>query len=122
MVIVMPICTLGLILGALGNWEGVLYFLVIGTVTVFILDSIEGTSIQDIGVSCLLWLIAIAVCAFIALIAGSFRSLIFFVLTMGFLGLLIYSAKREEEERLRKEEEKERICLLYTSPSPRDRS
>jgi hypothetical protein len=110
MVIVMPFFTLGLILGVLNNAVGVIYPLVLGTVTVFILDSIEGTAIQDIGGSCLLWLIAIAVCAFIALSAGSFESLILCVLTMGLIGLIIYSAKRKEEERLRKEEEKERTA------------
>lgn len=110
MVIVMPFFTLGLILGVLNNAVGVIYPLVLGTVTVFILDSIEGTAIQDIGGSCLLWLIAIAVCAFIALSAGSFESLILCVLTMGLIGLIIYSVKRKEEERLRKEEEKERTA------------
>jgi Ca2+/Na+ antiporter len=110
MVIVMPICTLGLILGVINNAVGVIYVLAIGTATVFILDAIQGTAIQDIGGNCLLWLIAIAVCTFIALIAGSFKSLIFCVLTVAFIVLLIYLAKGEEEERLRKEEEKERIA------------
>jgi len=103
MVIVMPICTLALIIGVLSNAVGVLYPLVIGTVTVFILEGIQGTPIQYSG-NCLLWLITIAVCAFIALIAGSFESLIFCVLAMGLIGLLIYSAKREEAKKARERE------------------